>query len=334
MATARDVARLAGTSTAVVSYVFNDGPRPVAAATRERVLAAAAELGYLPNALARSLSAGRTHSLGLIVPDICNPYFAELARAIEDVAAASGNLLLIADSALSPEQEARHRRSLIERQVDGAVVISVSDTPDFAEFVAASTPVVVLHPIAARQAASSLTIDFVRAAEYATRHLLEHGYDSLALLIGPTDSVGAGEHRVGFRRALGAHPQVSAAEWRSPISRFAAAQEAQRQLSAATRPRAIYCSTDEQAFGVLFAAHCLGLRVPEDLAVVGFDGTENCQVSIPALTTVHQPRRAYAERAVQLLVEHQPGDDPVHEMLEWEFVIRHSCGCPTAVSGT
>ena len=85
MATARDVARLAGTSTAVVSYVFNDGPRPVAAATRERVLAAAAELGYLPNALARSLSAGRTHSLGLIVPDICNPYFAELARAIEDV---------------------------------------------------------------------------------------------------------------------------------------------------------------------------------------------------------------------------------------------------------
>src|SRR5687767_148436 len=99
MPTARDVAKLAGTSNAVVSYVFNDGPRTVSPGTRERVLRAAKELDYKPNALARALSAGKTRSIGLIVPDIANPFFAELARAVEEAAAERGHLLLIGDSA-------------------------------------------------------------------------------------------------------------------------------------------------------------------------------------------------------------------------------------------
>lgn len=331
MATARDVARRAGTSTAVVSYVFNNGPRGVAPATRQRVLDAAAELGYRPNALARSLSRGRTHSIGLIVPDICNPYFAELARAIEDAAGTTGNLLLIADSALSAAQERRHALSLIERQVDSVVLVSVSEEPDLGAFFEAGIPVVALHPLSERDRrhASSLTIDYEAAAQRATEHLLAHGYGSVVLLNGPGDSTGARQHRAGFDRAVAGAKGVRASAVRSEISRHHAAEVAEGLLSGPVRPRAVYCTTDEQAFGVLYAAHRVGLTVPDDLAVVGFDGTRNCLVSIPALTTVQQPTEAMARRVVEILAGRTVEDEPVHEILGFEFVARESSGGPT-----
>lgn len=322
MATARDVAALAGTSNAVVSYVFNNGPRGVSAATRAKVLAAAEQLGYHPNALARALSAGRTESIGLIVPDICNPYFAELARAIEDVAAAAGNLLLIADSALSPETESRHRQSMIERKVDAVVVVSVSNDPDFAPYSREGIPCVALHPVKADALASSLTIDYERAAAEATRHLLEHGYDSIWLLNADRKGGGPEQHRSGFRSAL-TGSGASSGEWRSAISRGAASQVVGEHLRAGEVPRALYCTTDEQAFGALHAVYAAGLRVPDDVAVIGFDGTTNATVSIPPLTTVQQPREEYARRAMELL---SSGTGPVHETLPYEFVIRSSCG--------
>lgn len=322
MVTARDVAARAGTSTAVVSYVFNDGPRRVLPATRDRVLDAAAELGYRPNILARSLKAGRTHSIGLIVPDICNPYFAELAREIENQATEAGNLLLIADSALSPEIEARHWRSLIERQVDSMVVVSVVDDPERVPYAGADLPVVALHPVAEGTGVSSLTIDYEAAAATATRHLVEHGYDHVQLLNGAVDAAGTRQHLRGYRSVVEA-AGVRSGVWRSAISRHEAAAVVGERLSAGERPRAVYCTTDEQAFGVLYAAHRAGLRVPDDLAVVGFDGTRNCLVSIPALTTVQQPRARYAARALEVLAT--PGTT-VHETLPYDFVVRASCG--------
>jgi LacI family transcriptional regulator len=322
MATARDVAALAGTSNAVVSYVFNNGPRGVSEATRAKVLAAAAQLDYHPNALARALSAGRTKSIGLIVPDICNPYFAELARAIEDVAASAGNLLLIADSALSPETEGRHRRSMIERKVDSVVVVSVSDDPDFASYVQEGIPCVALHPVRADSPASSLTIDYERAAAEATRHLLEHGYNSIWLLTAEHEGGGPQQHRDGFRSAL-VGSGASSGEWRSAISRLSASQVVGERLAVGEVPRAVYCTTDEQAFGVLHAVYAAGLRVPDDVAVIGFDGTANATVSIPPLTTVQQPREQYARRAMEVLGS---GGEPVHETLAYEFVVRSSCG--------
>ncbi len=328
MATARDVARKAGTSTAVVSYVFNNGPRGVAPATRQRVLAAARELGYRPNALARSLSSGRTRSIGLIVPDICNPYFAELARAIEDAAGTTGNLLLIADSALSADQERRHTRSLIDRQVDSVVLVSVRDEPDLREFFDAGVPVVALHPLSDRRLASSITIDYEAAAQRATEHLLAHGHRSVVLLNGPVESTGARQHRAGFDRAVAGAPGVRSWMVRSEISRHHAAEVAQELLQGPDRPRAVYCTTDEQAFGVLYAAHRSGLSVPADLAVVGFDGTRNCLVSIPALTTVQQPMEAMARRVVEILADRTVLEEPVHEVLGFEFIARDSSGGP------
>lgn len=331
MATGRDVAQLAGTSTAVVSYVFNNGPRNVSDETRAKVLAAAEKLNYRPNALARALSFGRTASVGLIVPDIANPFFGELARELEYAAIARGDLLLIGDSALNAERESQIIAAFVERRVDSVVMVSVRERPDFSAFTQAGIPVVALHPVDHGSAASSVTIDYEAAARAATEHLISHGYDSIALLNGPYDSVGAGQHRRGFGAAIDrAGSLTRTTEVNSATSRADAAALSLEWLAGPERPRAVTCATDEQAYGVLHAAHRLGLRVPEDLAVMGFDGTEHSAYAVPALSTVRQPIPLIAERAVSLLAD--AGSGPMHEVLGYELELRESCGCGDGVA--
>lgn len=325
MATAKDVADRAGTSTAVVSYVFNNGPRNVAPATREKVLRAATDLNYRPNALARALSFGRTLSIGLIVPDIANRFFGELARALEESAATRGNILLIGDSGLDVERERSHVRAFVERRVDSVVIVSLSDRPDLRPFTEAGIPIAVLHPLAPGQDASSISIDYRAAAQAATRHLVEHGYRSIALLNGPTDSAGSRQHRAGFVQAVEAAPaEIETVELQVEISRAHAAQVALDILARPSRPRAFYCSTDEQAHGVMFACHRLGLTVPDDVAVTGFDGTEHSAYTYPPLTTIRQPVPEMAERVITLLTGRL--ELPVHETAQYELVVRESCG--------
>ena len=327
MATARDVAKLAGTSTAVVSYVFNNGPRGVAPATKERVLAAAEQLDYRPNMLARSLRAKKSHSIGLIVPDIVNPFFAEVARAIEQAAGALGSIVLIADTAGSIDQEIRHVRSFVERKVDGIVIVSVGGAMDLSETTRAGIRVVALHPVDQESGASSLTIDYSLAAQMATTHLLDHGYSDIALLNGPDPTGGSADHLRGFTAAITtAQMPVKTRVWSLSVSRHAASMFVQEALSIPNPPRAVYCATDEQAFGVLHAAYTLGLNVPGDLAVIGVDGTANTAVSIPPLTTIQQPTSVIAARAADLLIRSEETYGPVHETFGFDFVIRSSCG--------
>lgn len=334
MVTGRDVAERAGTSTAVVSYVFNNGPRNVSPATRERVLKAAAELNYQPNALARALSFGKTSSIGLIVPDIANRFFGELARALEESAAQRGNLLLIGDSGLDPERERSHISAFVERRVDSVVLVSVMDDPDLRPFARAEVPVVTLHPLDPGQGVSSISIDYSAAAETATRHLIGHGYRSIALLNGPGDSAGARQHHHGFTTAVDSSPQqIATTHLHSRIERGHAAQVAMDTLARTDRPRAVYCSTDEQAYGVLFACNRLALSIPDDVAVTGFDGTDHSAYSVPPLTTIRQPVPEMAERAIELLT----GADlrvPVHESAQFELVLRESCGRHDAEEAT
>jgi LacI family transcriptional regulator len=326
MATARDVAERAGTSTAVVSYVFNNGPRPVSAATRRRVLEAAAELEYRPNILARALSAGRTYSLGLLIPQIRNPYFATLAEHLENYARRHDHLLLIGDSAGDPAQESAHIGSFIERKVDGVVLVSLLVEPAIQRFAAAGVPVVALHPVPDGVTVSTLSIDYVAGAEASADHLLSHGYRSLGVVTGPEESPGTSEHRRGIESALKAHPRATARYVASPVSRFAARDAVRPWFQQKRPPRAIYCSTDEQAFGVLFAAWDAGLRVPEDVAVMGFDGTSECTVTIPPLASVRQPIEETARRAVELLLD--PAHPPAaRHVLDYELLPSISCGC-------
>jgi LacI family transcriptional regulator len=327
MTTARDVAERAGTSTAVVSYVFNNGPRPVSAATRQRVLDAAEELQYRPNALARALSFGRTNSIGLVVPHIRNPFFAALAEQLEVKAREQQHLMLIGDAGGDPHQEAAHISSFIERKVDGIVLVSLRTQSELESLDTADVPVVALHPLPANLPASTLSIDMAAAAEEATLHLFSHGYRHIGALTGPGDSVGTSDHMAGIQRAAGGAPDARVSHRSCAISRYAAADEAARWLADADRPEAIYCATDEQAFGVLYAAWEAGLSVPRDLAVLGFDSTDDCAVTIPPLSAIRQPLPIMAERAMELLVSGEARERPTRVTLPYELVRRASCGC-------
>ncbi|MHC8609815.1 LacI family DNA-binding transcriptional regulator (plasmid) [Paenarthrobacter ureafaciens] len=323
MPTARDVAKLAGTSNAVVSYVFNNGPRTVSAGTRERVLKAAKELDYKPNALARALSAGKTRSIGLIVPNIANTFFAELARAVEEAAASWGHLLLIGDSGSVQGQERQLLETFIERQIDSLILVSLLDEPDLKPAQAANLPVVALHPLPPGQQASSLSIDYAQAAFVATRHLIGEGYNSVGLLHGPLDAVGTRQHVSGFTRAVTGAP-IAISRRASPISRAGAAEVTTEWLRAEDAPRAIYAATDEQAHGVLFAAYSSGIRVPEELAVISVDGTAASAYTVPPLSTIRQPTNAIARRAVELLVDPNQDKPLVTEVFDFELIVRKS----------
>jgi LacI family transcriptional regulator len=296
----------------------------VSAETRRRVLEAAAELNYRPNIVARALSAGRTYSLGLLVPQVRNPYFATLAEHLESFARQHDHLLLIGDSAGDPAQESAHIGSFIERKVDGVVLVSLLAEPAIQRFATAGVPVVALHPVPEGVTVSTLSIDYVAAAEAATNHLLSHGYRTLGVVTGPEPSPGTSEHRNGIERALQEHPRVSARYVACDVSRFDARDAVRGWFKQKRPPRAVYCATDEQAFGVLFAAWEAGLRVPEDVAVMGFDGTDECTVAIPPLASVRQPIEETARRAVELLLNPTP---PARHLLDYRLVPNMSCGC-------
>lgn len=322
MVTRADVARLAGTSTAVVTYVINNGPRPVAPHTRERVLRAIEELSYRPNVLARALQAGTTHTVGLIVPDNSNPFFAELANALEDVLFTAGYALLLSNSADSREREHQHIRVLLDRQVDAVLLISLGDAPEVDEIIAAKKSAVVLHRVPEDSAASSIGIDDEQAAFDIVEHLrVNHGIAEIAMISGPPESAVSIQRERGWARANTGERRVV----HQAFSLAGGYAGAVGLLDAADRPRAVFATNDQQAIGTIKAAADLGLRVPEDVAIVGFDGTAESKYCVPALTTVVQPSRLIAEAAFEIL-RTPPGETPIRRVLPHRLVLRDSCG--------
>ena len=328
MATAKDVAARAGTSTAVVSYVFNDGPRPVSPATREKILAAAAELMYHPHAAARALTMGRTDSFGMVVPSIQNPFFGELAHAVEMAAKDAGHLLLIADSAMDPEQEKRQIDAFVGRRVDGIILVSCDTEQDVGNVVSNGIPVVALHPVRKGQPSQTVYMNYSKAAQALTEHLLSvHKIKSLLLITDISESGGSNDHRKGVTSAIEKNGTVvKLTEAQTDVSRQSSNHVVIDYLSNHPHPEAIYCATDEQAYGVLAALNTLNIQVPEEIKVVGFDGTKHSEFSVPPLTTVRQPLEVIAARAIELLTGTEVSKLPKNA-LDGELVIRRSCGC-------
>lgn len=324
-----DVARLAGTSTAVVSYVVNGGPRPVSTGTRDRVLKAIEALDYRPNALARSLRARRTRALGLIVPDLANPFFGELARAVEEEGFADGNALLVGNSMGSEERERSYVELFLEYRVGGLVMVPVgAGRPSAARLRQSSVPVVVLDRFVPDLKTPTILPDNVGGAVAATTHLLEHGFDNVACMAGP-DGLASSEERVeGWAQALDAASGATTRRTvvRTAFGRAAGYSAAVDLLRQPDPPRALFVASDEQAFGVLRAAADLGVRVPHDLAVVGFDGLEEAAFTVPALTTVRQDVTAAGRLAVRTLGDRERRhDEPIR--LPVQLCPRGSCGC-------
>lgn len=320
-------------STAVVSYVVNDGPRPVAAETRSRVQAAMAELGYRPNAVARSLKTRRTGVIGLILPDTANSYFAQLLREVELAAAELGLALLVANSMSDSDREQAYAHAFLDRRVDGIILVCADPaTPVVAVVAGAGVPLVTVDR-STTAAVSIVRVDNVTGGRLATRHLIEHGHRRIAVVQGPSTLENAVDRRRGWEQAMSAaglpatRHLVGATDG---FSRRAAYDAAVRLLSGRRPPTAIFATADEHALGVYRAARATGRRIPDDLAVVSFDSAETAPYLVPGLTAVRQPIAAMAALAVARLAEQlaQGSALPTEDVFDVDLVLRGSCGCP------
>ncbi|MEU7583197.1 LacI family DNA-binding transcriptional regulator [Streptomyces sp. NPDC041068] len=348
MATRQDVARLAGTSPSVVSYVVNNGPRSVAPATRERVLAAVRALDYRPNGVARSLRMRHTMTLGLVVPDAANPFFAELARALEDHAWAAGYTLLVGNSVDDAGREAGYLRTFLDRRVDGLVLIpSRGDRPWRAELARSGVARLVLDRELDGVAASHVLADNLGGARDATLHLLAHGRRRIGCVAGPEGIHPTVDRVAGWRSALaeaglaagtgadGGGNGAAAPLLHGSFDRLDGYRSGLALLSRDHRVDALFVTCDTQAAGVIRAASELGIRVPDDLALVAFDGIAAAAYTTPALSTMRQPFEELGRTAVRRLLAHirDPDLAPTRDALPVTLLARGSCGCPDPAGG-
>lgn len=336
MVTQDEVAKEAGTSTAVVSYVVNNGPRNVSEGTRERVLAAVDKLGYRPNALARSLRSASSTTLGLIAADITNPYCSEIALAVETSALQQGHSLLLGNAMQNDERQAKHLRTFIEHQVRGIVFVGSAVTEEdvlpatTAALRGNKTPLIFLDRPASALGGISIRVDNRGGAYAATTHLLEHGHTEVASFGGALALSVVQDRRDGWEQALrdqGLDPARQQVV-QSSFDRYDAFRVARELLGEPSRPRAMFVQSDEQAIGVLHACADLGIRVPDDLALVSFDGIRESGIITPGLTTVQQPITEAGELAVALLLgtEQRGALDGHTDALPVRLIVRQSCG--------
>lgn len=342
-----DVARLAGVSPAVVSYVLN-GSHPVAEETRLRVEAAIEELDYRPNALARSLATSRSHTIGLLLPDSSNPYFAELASAVEDAALRAGFVVLLGNGADDAARELGYLRAFQDRQVDGVIaVFGAGVEAGWREINKRHMPAVSLDRLPPSLEVPSVVVDNIGGARTATEHLIAHGRTKIACITGGAELSSAQDRATGWGEALSAAGLRTTDDRGQSLLRYgdftvAAGYDMAAQLLAASPGiDAIFVASDLQAMGVLRALADAAKTPGSDIGVVGFDGTKLSEYTTPRLTTVTQPYARLAEEAVKMLtaiIEHRAiapvsgqtmndGATASHLTLPTELVCRDTCGC-------
>ncbi len=331
-ATRDEVARLARTSAAVVSYVVNGGPRPVAPATRQRVLEAIEQLGYRPNGLARALRAQRSRTLGLVVPDTSNPFFAELAHAIEDASYRAGYTLLVGNASDQPTRETAYLKAFVESRVEGVLLASTgSASASIMELSQLGAAVVVIDRRLPTVPAATITTDNESGGYMATRHLIEHGHGTVACIAGPSDVTPSADRHRGWARALAEAGLPSGSELliRSAFNEAGGYRAAKQLFQQQVTPGALFISSDTQAIGAMRAAWECGLEIPDDVALVAFDGITAAGFTTPGLATVAQPIHVLGHHAVARLMERIAGrsTEPTEDTLAVSLVKRGSCGC-------
>ncbi len=324
--TRADVARLAGVSSAVVSYVVNDGPRAVAPATAARVRDAIERLGYRPNLTARALRRGATDMIGLVLPSGSNPFFAEFAVEIEREAALRGVAVMMASSGGDPARERRLLDSLAGRQVDGILLAPAVMDPALSTTDRAETRTVVFNRVGPLPGFRTLGPDFAGGAASVVDHLIDvHGASSVVLGSGLVRNSAPNSREQGWRNALARHGRPAGAVIDAEFSRAGGYRMGLTLLDGGL-PDAVFTSSDLQAVGLLRALHEAGVRVPGDLAVVCFDGTSESEYAWPALTVARQPIAAMAHAAVDAVLD-SVALPAGHQSFATELVIRRSCGC-------
>lgn len=336
--TRSDVARSAGVSPAVVSYVINNGPRKVAPSTRLRVEAAILELGYRPNAIASALRGGATQSIGYLAPDPQNSFYAQLGEALERSFSAHGYFVLTGNTYYDRAREERYLRKFLDRRVDGLIFSSGVSISSSSLVTDADVPELFLQE-ARLPGQSSISTDDVADAATAVEHLQRHGHELIGCVAGPAQNAADDARIRGWRRQQQALRLPSGNE----LVAYAETSEEGGNIAAllllgahgrpwtmhGRRPSALFVASDIQAVGAVFACHELRLRVPDDLAIVSLGGTKAAAYTVPPLTTMRQDVEYIATTATAHLLGIIRDDDQkaLQLALRGNLVIGHSCGC-------
>lgn len=330
--TRREVAERAGVSVAVVSYVVNNGPRPVSSETQVKVKKAIRELGYYPNELARSLSRKQTATIGLILPNLTNPVFAEIADSLEKVCAAEGYMVMLCGTGRDPDKEKKLAETLRAKQVDGVVVIpSKSPQEILKRLQQANIPTVMLeHNLPNTHC---VAIDDRYGGRLATQYLLSLGHRRIGLIRREPTSALSTLRFVGYCDALEevGIPFDPALVIESKAGHGGGYRSMQQLLALSTPPTAVFTHNDVLAMGAIRAIHDAGLTVPYDISVVGYDDTISASYLNPRLTTVKFSIAEMGRQAAQIvleLVQKQRDLPPQTITLPVELVVRDSTAPP------
>ncbi len=336
MSTISDVAKRAGVSTMTVSRVINNSGY-ISQETRERVEQAVAELGYVPNALARSLRFKQTKTLALVLTDIANPFFTTIARGVEDTASEHGFSVMFCNTDESQDEEVEYLNVLLQKQVDGVLLVPACSSPESIAMIQdRGVPVVLLDRRVRGAQVDVVHGDSEGGAYQLTRHLLELGHRRIALLSGPENVSTAADRVAGYCRALceaGLQPDRNLM-YHMQFSQDAGYQMAMQALAQSPQPTALFAGNNFIAIGALRAVHENGLRIPQDISIVVFDDLPASLVMEAFLTVVDQSPYDLGQRATELLLNRLAGEgpeEPQEIVLPVQMTVRQSSGRVPAV---
>ena len=328
MSTIKDVAKIAGVSVATVSHVINE-TRFVSDETKQKVLTAMQDLSYKPNAVARSLRKKESKIIGLVLPDNTNPYFAEIAWSIEYASRNLGYSVILCNSDGDVAKEAAYLNVLIEKQVDGVILVAAGDsTANFQKLQERSIPTVMVDRNSPSVNTDSVQIDNAIYGESATSHLAKLGHKKIACITGPRDVTPSFDRVDGYKKALKLNNIPLREEYivKGDFKPHGGYLAACKLMDTDDPPTAIFACNDLMAFGVIHAAAERNINIPRQLSIVGFDDIYLSTYSNPPLTTIKQPRHEMGDEAVNALVLRMKNPDRSARsiLLQADLVVRSS----------
>ncbi len=332
MVTIKDIAREVGVSPSTVSRALSDSPL-ISRETKERVHTVAKRLGYERNELARALVKGASEAIGLVVPDITNPFFADIARGVGEVAHAFGYGVILCNTAENIERGLNYIRLLRRKRVDGLIITNaIRNDPVAKQLVGSKTPFILVSRLWEGIETPYVTSDDRFGARQAVEHLIALGHKRIGFIGGPATVQSSNDRMQTYREVLQEHGITPQEEWirYADFTQQAGREASRRMLSLTVRPTAIFAANDVTALGVLEAAEDLGLSVPNDLSIVGYDDISYASLPRIQLTTVAQPAFEMGKIATDWLISTISGKHRtlLHRVLKPHLVVRCTTSKP------
>lgn len=304
-----DIAKKVGVSYTTVSRALNN-KKGVSDKMRDKIIKAANEMGYQPNTLARGLVSNSSKTIGLIIPDIINPFFPEIARGIEDAASEKGYTVFLSNSNWDIEKEEKCINSLVSNRVDG-IIINPNSMDNLEKLKNLKTPIVYVNTKVKDEDVSFLGIDNISGAKFATKHLIDCGYKKIAYLGGTTKSYSNNMRMKGYKETLIENGFEIKEEIivNAKFDTDIAYEETKKLLSLDNPPDAIFAANDIIALGVMHAVEESGIKIPEEFGVIGFDNISEAKLPQIQLTTMSLPKYFMGKKAFELLLDQIENDN-------------------------